>query len=692
MLHVRRLRHRKRLSETRILSLVAVMGMGWLSILYSTSQVESNMDNLIDISDDHGLHHGDHNYWSAKSRHLLQASNSNSTENFSSTATPLVSTTKSKQYPPDIFSLEDRKKGAVVLHCIGLIYMFVALAIVCDEFFVPSLGVITDKLLISDDVAGATFMAAGGSAPELFTSIIGVFIANSNVGISTIVGSAVFNILFVIGMCAVFSHGVLHLTWWPLFRDVLFYSVSLIVLILCFRDSNIEWFESLSLLSVYALYVIFMKFNATIERFVKQTISRNKVSKVKSQDELRTRAERRILRRQCTLPILRSANTYRHGALQLMIHTIDPISERDLNDKAVKLQALANKHKQDEQTCDSKKDGVRPEGDNQPVRNGVNIGSGHPDNYASTMSIINSEHLPDHSSPASHQIQQSDQSTDNSMEGQHIQRHRSQDASSNATQVTTVDTPLDTPQDTPPASQTHGRAPMGSSSQFDRVNATTLNLPAQQATQEEDDIEEPLDLSWPKSWKKRLTYVVVMPIVFPLWVTLPDVRRPEKRKWFPCTFLGSIFYIAIYSYLMVWWANQICETMDMPDEVMGLTVLAAGTSIPDLITSVIVARKGLGDMAVSSSVGSNIFDITVGLPFPWILYAAIYSGSAVDVNSEGLFCSILLLFGMLMVVIITIAANRWKMTKILGMTMFFMYIVFLTISVLLECKVIRCSV
>ena len=46
---------------------------------------------------------------------------------------------------------------------------------------------------------------------------------------------------------------------------------------------------------------------------------------------------------------------------------------------------------------------------------------------------------------------------------------------------------------------------------------------------------------------------------------------------------------------------------------MGLTILAAGTSIPDLITSVIVAKKGFGDMAVSSSVGSNIFDITVGL-------------------------------------------------------------------------------
>lgn len=37
--------------------------------------------------------------------------------------------------------------------------MFIALAIVCDEFFVPALGVITERLDISEDVAGATFMA-----------------------------------------------------------------------------------------------------------------------------------------------------------------------------------------------------------------------------------------------------------------------------------------------------------------------------------------------------------------------------------------------------------------------------------------------------------------------------------------------------------------------------------------------------
>ena len=63
------------------------------------------------------------------------------------------------------------------------------------------------------------FMAAGGSAPELFTSFMGVFVAKSNVGFGAIVGSAVFNVLFVIGMCALFSKEILELTWWPLFRD-----------------------------------------------------------------------------------------------------------------------------------------------------------------------------------------------------------------------------------------------------------------------------------------------------------------------------------------------------------------------------------------------------------------------------------------------------------------------------------------
>ena len=53
--------------------------------------------------------------------------------------------------------------------------MFFGLAIVCDDFFVPALEVIIDRFEITEDVAGATLMAAGGSAPEFFTALIGEF-------------------------------------------------------------------------------------------------------------------------------------------------------------------------------------------------------------------------------------------------------------------------------------------------------------------------------------------------------------------------------------------------------------------------------------------------------------------------------------------------------------------------------------
>lgn len=43
-----------------------------------------------------------------------------------------------------------------------------------------------------------------------------------------------------------------------------------------------------------------------------------------------------------------------------------------------------------------------------------------------------------------------------------------------------------------------------------------------------DEIEEPLDMSWPVSSRKQIFYVILAPIMFPLWVTIPDVRRQVK--------------------------------------------------------------------------------------------------------------------------------------------------------------------
>merc|ERR1719506_1529479 len=145
------------------------------------------------------------------------------------------------------------------------LYMFLGLAIVCDSFFEASLSAICEAMNLKDDVAGATWMAAGGSAPELMTSLIGALISFSDVGIGTIVGSAVFNVLFVIACCA-FVAPNLKLTWWPLARDASYYCFSLAMIVIFVSDDlQIAVWEAIILLFMYAGYVTIMKYNERLE-------------------------------------------------------------------------------------------------------------------------------------------------------------------------------------------------------------------------------------------------------------------------------------------------------------------------------------------------------------------------------------------------------------------------------------------
>ena len=139
---------------------------------------------------------------------------------------------------------------------------------------------------------------------------------------------------------------------------------------------------------------------------------------------------------------------------------------------------------------------------------------------------------------------------------------------------------------------------------------------------------------------------------------------------------------------MVLWTETIGHTIGVPPAIMGLTVLAAGTSVPDLLSSVIVARRGSGDMAVSSSIGSNIFDILVGLPFPWILFTLIKK-KPVKINADGIMTSLLILVGMILLVIGSIHCQGWRLTKTLGFIMFLFYIIFLVQAILQD--VYRCD-
>ena len=66
----------------------------------------------------------------------------------------------------------------------------------------------------------------------------------------------------------------------------------------------------------------------------------------------------------------------------------------------------------------------------------------------------------------------------------------------------------------------------------------------------------------------------------------------------------------------------------------GVTVLAIGSSLPDFLSSLIVARKGRGDMAIANALGSNIFDVLICLGVPFALKSMSEDFRAVSVGTR----------------------------------------------------------
>nr|XP_026694779.1 sodium/potassium/calcium exchanger 1-like [Ciona intestinalis] len=424
---------------------------------------------------------------------------------------------------------------------------------------------------------------------------------------------------------------------------------------------------------IYGLYVTFMKFNKPIETWVKKKIGasthKNEASKVGPENSKSVLA---VMNSISQPEEQKDKVTFSYGIVQLMMHTLDPVTDEPSKERSSRLYAMARmKLISPRMARTLNKRGSTDRDVINRYNQKANANSSDKVEVKSTAVIYENQVVrvvpkPNETSP----------------EGV---------ATNNEVPLTTIGEEDETQNNHP----SNGAA---DNSRSDVIDENGFKIIAERKhsgipPNEEVEMSDMLDLSWPETNAKRCIYLAIAPIMYALWITLPDVRNPKREKWFMFSFFGSILWIAGFSYLMVWWAHQVGETIGFSEAVMGLTFLAAGTSVPDLITSVIVARKGLGDMAVSSSVGSNIFDVTIGLPFPWFVSSlALHGGSPIAVESKGLFCSILLLFAMLLFVVISIAVCKWKMSKRLGITMLLLYVVFLVLSLLLEFTVIQCPV
>jgi hypothetical protein len=110
-----------------------------------------------------------------------------------------------EDFPEDLFNKEQLKRGAFLLHIFCGLYSFLLTAYVCNDYLLPSLDCICADLRISADVAGATFLATASCFPELFVNVVGTFLTESDLGVGTVVGGAVFNTFATPAVGALFA-------------------------------------------------------------------------------------------------------------------------------------------------------------------------------------------------------------------------------------------------------------------------------------------------------------------------------------------------------------------------------------------------------------------------------------------------------------------------------------------------------
>lgn len=86
---------------------------------------------------------------------------------------------------------------------------------------------------------------------------------------------------------------------------------------------------------------------------------------------------------------------------------------------------------------------------------------------------------------------------------------------------------------------------------------------------------------------------------------------------------GGILGIVFGSDLVVNSASELAIMIGVSQKMVALTVIALGTSLPELVTSVMAARKGESDIAIGNVIGSNIFNIAVVAGLPVIMFGGI---------------------------------------------------------------------
>lgn len=153
--------------------------------------------------------------------------------------------------------------------------------------------------------------------------------------------------------------------------------------------------------------------------------------------------------------------------------------------------------------------------------------------------------------------------------------------------------------------------------------------------------------------------------------------EPHAWKWI----LGMMLVMGLASHILVEASIQLGDLLGIDAVIMGFIVIAAGTSVPDTVLSVLSAKRGNYDAAISNVFGSNIFDICICLSVP-ILLALVLTGSVTPVNLPQIEL-VYMLVGATALAIYLFWSDNYTLTKTKSTIMFGIYLLIILVAMAL---------
>jgi len=162
--------------------------------------------------------------------------------------------------------------------------------------------------------------------------------------------------------------------------------------------------------------------------------------------------------------------------------------------------------------------------------------------------------------------------------------------------------------------------------------------------------------------------------------TVPNLQEDKNRKWYPVTFLISMLYVFAISFGLMTLVQWMGCQAGVQEAFSGLVILAFGASLPDLITMGTAAYRGHGAMALSGLVGSNVFDILMGLGLPWLVYVLMYGD--LNIQSLQVLLGVYFCFGAVIVLFVSLLYTKMELKRIVSFLPVLLYVGYIPMEIL----------